>query len=353
MLILLYGDDQFRIDERVREIRAQHDPTGLVTSVFTAPDDSIEAVRNACCSPGFFGSTRLVIVYDLVARAQRGHRQPATLPALASELHRGVPESTVLVLVERHLDSAATRALQAAVPGAIVERFTTPRGRDLIAWAVQRARSYGATLDPAVAEQLLESLFPVTWRRPASVGDVPPDLYRLDHELAKLALAAQPDSVVTGTLLAELVASEEAANDWALAGALAAGDEAQAILELERTLARGVQPELVLAQLVSQYEVYAAIASSPGTPPERVARETGLSVDRLRRSRQTTTATSRLAAATALELLRQLDIAAKRGQVDLAAGLPAVLQRLARLAVTLRSASSHARRAPRPNQISS
>uniref|UniRef100_A0A831THM9 Ribosome recycling factor n=1 Tax=Thermorudis peleae TaxID=1382356 RepID=A0A831THM9_9BACT len=189
MLILLYGDNRLAIDELVRDLRTQYDPEGFTTSLFSMPGDSIEAIRSACLSPGFFGSSRLVVAYDLVASSggQRSGRQAASLPPALEELLREIPESTVLVLVERALDAGLARAIQRAVPGAVVQQHSTPRGPELVDWTIERARKHGSTLDRRVASRLLEALFPASWQRPSRTDDLPPDLYRLDQELAKLA----------------------------------------------------------------------------------------------------------------------------------------------------------------------
>lgn len=349
MLILLYGDNRLAIDEYVRDLRSEYDPGGFATSIFSMPGDGIEAVHGACLSPGFFGSTRLVIAYDLVASTagQRLGRQAAVLPPLLTELLRGLPNSTVLVLVERALDPSLARAIQRAVPGAIVQQHATPRGSELVEWTVERARGHGSTLDRRVAMRLLEALFPASWQRPSRTDDLPPDLYRLDQELAKLAVASLPEGVITSELVDQLVLSEDPGDDWALADALAEGDQEAAIRELERALLRGTQPEVVLGQLVSQYEAYAAVASSPSTPLERIARETGLSEGRLRRSQRVVSRLDRTAVAEALRWLRRLDAAVKLGQADLSDSLPVVVQRLAQLAAAQNGATSQLRRASR------
>ncbi len=351
MLIVLGGDNRLAIDERVRELRVQYDPNGFATSMFSMPDSSIEAVRGACLSPGFFGSTRLVIVYDLVVSttSQRSGRQAATLPPALAELLRDLPESTVLVLVERALDQTSASTIQRAAPTAIVERYPTPRGAELVEWTVRRARTHGASIEREVAIRLLEALFPATWQRPARGEDLPPDLYRLDQELAKLAVAAQPESTITAALVADLVVSEEAGDDWALADALAKGDAEAAIRELERALARGAQPEVVLGQLVSHYEPYVALVSAPGDPIEPIAEKTGLSEGRLRRGQRAASGLDRAAVAEALGWLRRLDAAVKLGQAELTDSLPAVVQRLAQLSATRNSATSSSRRASKSN----
>lgn len=352
MLILLYGDNRLAIDEHVRDLRSRYDPDGFATSFFSMPGDSIEAIRSACLSPGFFGSTRLVVAYDLVASTagQRSGRQAAALPPALAELLRELPESTVLVLVERALDPGLARAIQRAVPGAVVQQHATPRGPELVEWTVERARGHGSTLDRRVATRLLEALFPASWQLPSRTDDLPPDLYRLDQELAKLATASLPEGVITSELVSQLVMSEDVGDDWALADALAEGDQEAAIRELERALARGTQPEVVLGQLVSQYEAYAALASSPKIPLERIARETGLSEGRLRRSQPVVSRLDRAAVAETLGWLRRLDAAVKLGQAELSDSLPAVVQRLAQLAAAQNSAASQSRRASRPSR---
>ncbi len=352
MLIVLCGDNRLAIDERVRQLRAQYDPDGFATSIFSMPGDGIEVVRVACLSPGFFGSPRLVIVYDLVVSTvgQRSGRQAATLAAPLAEFLHELPESTVLVLVERALDSGLARAIQRAVPDAVVQQHATPRGPELVEWTVERARRHGSSLDRRVATRLLEALFPATWQRPARGDDLPPDLYRLDQELAKLAVAALPAGVITSELVSQLVMSEDAGDDWALAEALAKGDEEAAIRELERALARGIQPEVVLGQLVGHYEPYAALVGAPGEPIEQIAAKTGLSEGRLRRAQRAALGLDRTAVAEALGWLRHLDAAVKLGQADLADSLPALVQRLAQLLATRNSATSSSRRASKSNQ---
>jgi DNA polymerase III delta subunit len=352
VLILLYGDNRLAIDEHVRDLRARYDPDGFATSFFSIPGDSIEAIRSACLSPGFFGSTRLVVVYDLLVTTagQRSGRHAAALSPALAELLRDLPESTVLVLVERTLDPGLARAIQRAVPGAVVQQHATPRGLELVEWTIERARRHGSTIDRWVATRLLEALFPASWQRPSRTDDLPPDLYRLDQELAKLAVASLPEGVITSELVGQLVMSEDASDDWALADALAEGDQEAAIRALERALARGAQPEVVLGQLVSQYEAYAVLTSSPAVSLERIARETGLSEGRLRRSQRVVSRLDRAAVAEAVGWLRRLDAAVKLGQAELADTLPAVVQRLAQLAAAQNGATSQPRRASRSSR---
>lgn len=345
MIILLYGDNRLAIDERQRALREQYDSEGFATSIFEYPAAGLDAIRAACSSPGFFGTPRVVIVSGLLAPVTRRPARPASTPPTAlQDTLASIPDSTVLVLVEYTSDHAIAHAAQRLAPGIVVEHHATPRGDDLVAWTRDRAVAHGCTLDRACAVALLEALFPASWQRAARYDDLAPDLYRLDQELAKLALAAHPDGTVTEALVRDLVTGEVAGDDWALGDALAAGDPAAAARELEGALARGVQPEVVLGQLVSQFEVYAALSRGGRSSIAELARETGISEGRLRRSQAIVARLDQRRVAEAIDALRALDASAKGGHVDLASGLVAVVQRLASLATRENGAARPFRR---------
>ena len=89
-----------------------------------------------------------------------------------------------------------------------------PRGQRLVDWTCQRARRYQAVCGQNEARQLLEALFPGSWPAESRRDDVPPDLYRLDTEIAKLATAAGDAENITSALIARLVPGAEAEDFW-------------------------------------------------------------------------------------------------------------------------------------------
>lgn len=331
MIIVLHGTDRLAIDERVAGLRAEHDPSDLTTTVIERAGDHLADLRTACLSPGFFGATRLVIARDLLSArpAGRGRRASSGDRAAVIDLLAAVPDTTFLVVVESEIKPADERELRAKVPGLTIERHDVPRGRDLVDWVCARARRYDSTIEADVAARLLEALFPTAWRAVARRDDVPPDLYRLDGEVAKLATAAGPGGTITPDLVGALVPEAEATNVWGLTDAIVAGKAAAAVREVERALAGGTPAEVLLGQLGSQLEVFAVLAAGGRHGAAALAAETGISEGRLRQASRSAGNFPRERIARGLAALREVDVATKQGQADAADLLVGVVASLA------------------------
>jgi len=330
VILILHGTDRLAIDERVQQLRAEHDPSGITTTVVERAAEQLGELRSACLSPGFFGATRLVIARDLIAGGGGGRgRRGGSDRAEALDLLAAVPDSTVLIVTESEIKPADERELRARVPGLTIERHDVPRGRDLVEWVRTRARRYDATIEAETAAQLLEALFPTSWRAVAKRDDVAPDLYRLDAEVAKLATGAGPGQEITRDLVGALVPDAEATNIWGLTDAIVAGDVAGAVREVERALATGTPSEMLLGQLASQLEVFAVLASGPAQSAAALAAETGISEGRLRQAGRTASRFPHERIARGLAALREIDVATKQGQAEAADLLVGTVARLA------------------------
>ncbi|HVX30580.1 MAG TPA: DNA polymerase III subunit delta, partial [Nitrolancea sp.] len=324
MISILFGTDRLSIGERVDALRAERDPSGFSTTIIEDAAHNLAAVTSACGALGFFDSGRLVIAYQLLtAGGKRGRRakasdsQTAAIEALSS-----VPASTTLIVVEETLDQATERAARKAVPDLTVERIDVPRGQKLVEWTSARARHHHATLGQSEARRLLEALFPGSWQAIARRDDVPPNLYRLDNELAKLALAAGDEQPITSADISALVPDAEAEDFWGITNAIMQRDAARAIQEIERAYLLGSAAEGILGQLTSQFEVL-AVAELAGrtTGIEELASTTGLSEARIRQAGHSVANFPRSRIAAALDALRDLDADAKSGQIELSDAL--------------------------------
>lgn len=318
MILFLHGSDRFGIEERLQQLRREHDPTGLNTTVIERAGDQLSELRSACLAPGFFGTQRLVIAHDLLtpAKGGRGRRSTAASRAELVSLLQRVPPTTVLIVVETALTVTEERALKKDLDDLQVERHDVPRGRDLITWAQRRAKEFDATLEGDAAGRLLEALFPAGWRQVARRDDVPPDLHRLAGEIAKLATAAGAGGVITSKLVATLVPEADAPNIWGLTDAIINGDAAAAVREIELALATGAVAEMLIGQLAAQLEVYAVVACARGQSPAAVAAETGLSEARLQRAGRSARRFPLERIERGLGVLRAIDVAAKQGEGD-------------------------------------
>lgn len=317
---VLYGDNRLAISERVDAARTQLDPTGLSTSLFDQASGEIAEVAAAAGSPGFFGAERLVICRNLVSagsggRKRRSKQGDADESDPLSFLGSIAPGVRVLI-IEETLSNADEKRLRSFASDITVEDVSVPRGRSLIDWTCERARIHQTTIDGATATRLVEALFPGTWRQASRRDDIPPDLQRLDVELAKLAVAAGERGEITGELIDELVPNAESLDIWGLTNAIADRDRSRAVKQLELALAQGQAPEMILGQLSAQFETFAAVNAAAGRPNERVAARTGLTEGRLRQAARSARGYSRSDLRRAFGEIRRVDFGIKQGHFE-------------------------------------
>jgi DNA polymerase III subunit delta len=313
---VFHGDNRLEIRERVDAAHSVIDPTGLSTSVFENASASVGDVAAAVGSPGFFGADRLVICHNLVTAVPTSRRKKSKTPDEGSNplsILGSVAPGVWVLVIEDSLKSADEKRLRTFATDISIERLSVPRGRQLLDWTTTRARRYSSTIDGATATRLVEALFPGTWREVARRDDVPPDLYRLDSELAKLATAVGPDGEITPDMVSELVPNADALDIWGLSNAIADRDQSRAIKQLELALDSGQPAEMILGQLGAQFETLAVVNAARGRPNEIVAKRTGLTEGRLRQAARSARNFSRMDLSKALTAIRDVDYGIKQG----------------------------------------
>lgn len=331
MITLLYGTNRLAIEERLQALRAEHDPDAFNTTVIEQASRRLADLRGASLASGFFGATRLVIARDLFVEpgTGRGRRAASASRDEIASLLAEVPPTTLLVIVEGALTPAVLRDIRKAVPDLDMQAFDVPRGRELADWVRARAQSLDATIDARAIDALLEALFPGTWRAVARRDDVPPDLYRLDSEVVKLATAAGPGGQITSELVSELVPGAEAINIWGLTDAIAKGDPAAAVREVERALATGTAAEMLIGQLAGQFEVFAALSAAGPAGIKAAAAETGLTEGRLQQASRSMRGFPAARVRRGLAALRAIDVGTKQGELDATDALVGIIAQLA------------------------
>jgi DNA polymerase III delta subunit len=313
---VFHGDNTFEIRERVFGARQVIDPTGLSTSVFENANTSVPEISTAVSSPGFFGADRLVICHNLASSTPGKRRKKSDQSGENSDpldIISSVAPGVWLVVIEPALKAAEEKQIRSKSDHVEVVRLTVPRGRSLIDWTCERARAHSAALDGATATRIVEALFPGTWREALRWDDVPPDLYRLDAEIAKLAVAAGTDQDITSVLVEDLVPSEDARDTWGLSNAIADRDQSRAIKQLELAIDSGQPPEAILGQLVAQFETFAVVNASGSRPTGTVASMTGLSEGRLRQAGRSARNFQRSDLVRCILAIRDADFGIKQG----------------------------------------
>jgi len=284
VIYFIHGPDRLLAREAALAIAVGLDPDGSNTSWLDGRETSFTAIASAIGAASFFGSPRVVIVTDLLARAgresdiaetpgddQRPGRGQAELETLVSS----VPELHHLLLFEPSLTSVPA-VLKAAVPGLEVISGEPPRGRALIAWIEAAALEVESRIDRHTAQRLAETLYPQSWdRKPNNPRyDRPPDLALFRAEIHKLAPAAHPGPITVDQITA-LTPGGPDQRVFRFLDAALTGDLRPSLDELERLLAAGDEPAMLLAQLLGQVELTTVIAASGGKNAEAMARDLG------------------------------------------------------------------------------
>ena len=103
---------------------------------------------------------------------------------------------------------------------------------------------------------------------------VEPSLGLLDQELARLALLAGPDRVITGQLVRDQVGGWRVRSAWDLIDAAVQGNAAEALRQLGRLIESGEPPIGLLAQIAGTLRRFAAatwVVDHAGAGPPRLA----------------------------------------------------------------------------------
>jgi DNA polymerase III delta subunit len=199
-------------------------------------------------------------------RAERGR---AEIKSLVSS----VPKSHHLILLEPSLSSVPA-ALKSAAPAAKVIAGEPPRGAALVAWIEAAAIRAECRIDGRAAQRLAETLYPQSWdRKPSNPRyDRPPDLALLTAEIGKLALAAYPGPI-TVDIVATMTPGAPDPRVFQFLDAALAGELRLGVDKLERLVAGGDEPAMLLAQLLGQIELSTVTAAAGGKSAEAVARD--------------------------------------------------------------------------------
>jgi DNA polymerase-3 subunit delta len=238
---VLFGDEAFlkrlALGELKEQVLSGEDAEFSVT-VFDGRETPLRDVRDALSSRALFGGGRHLVVVEEADDFVSENR-----PALEDYVER--PKSnSLLVLCVRGWPSTTRLAKALAERGLAIEcKFPAPARllKWLAGWSTGR---HGATIDPAAAEMLIET--------------VEPDLGLLDQELAKLSALAGTGGTITPELVRSAVGGWRAQTAWEMLDAALAGDARTALVQLDRLLVSGEVPIAILAQISSSLRRFAA-----------------------------------------------------------------------------------------------
>ncbi|MEK7632953.1 MAG: DNA polymerase III subunit delta [Patescibacteria group bacterium] len=271
MILLVYGDDAFRVKERSREFvekfAEKFDPTRMNIDefVFAKKDDvSLARVAEAIAASPFLSAKRMVRVDGIFSTVTT---KPDAEP-WAAMLER-VPESTILVLVDASSKEKVekTEVWKRVSVMKDVHSYPLPAlsGSELQTWIANRAKTHGAVMVPAVSSALVDR-----------VGN---DSWRLETEIGKLSAYAG-DAPISEEMIAKLVSSEYREDIFALMDAMSADRASFALKKLHEERVAGADEFPLFGMLMRQIRLLLQVRSlcdeSPTVGKQDVANALGL-----------------------------------------------------------------------------
>ena len=254
MLYILYGQDDFSLNQAVKEIKAGLGDMEMVATGTTSLEGqhlTLSELRNKCDAAPFLSSHRLVIVDGLLGRFEVKQSRPRSgrgksgnglgeWEGLASYIKQ-MPETTVLVLVDGEV-KGQNPLLKKLSPLAEVRAFPLLRGKDLKAWIQKRVKEEGGNITPQAVNLLTEL-----------IGG---DLWAMSGEIQKLLLYSQ-ERPISEDDVRQLVSHVQEANIFALVDAVAEGRTELAQRILHRLYDDGMPPTHILVMITRQFRLIA------------------------------------------------------------------------------------------------
>ncbi len=266
---MIYGDDNFRVHEKVRQMKSafkdKFDPTGMNTGVFPASDstklDQAEILQAACSYP-FLGEKRMVIIGDLIS-TQKKDTHKVWLEGFGR-----IPDSTIVVLHESSAPASLEKKPLFKQLSKMSEVHTYPfpqlQGSPLSKWITGRIKAKRGSIEQNALRALVER-----------VGS---DLWQMSHEIDKLVVHADGSSITTEAVN-DLVHASFEGQIFALMDAISKKQSSRAIQLLEEERFSGANDHYLLTMLSRQVRTLlgarSVLDNNPMATKQDVADATG------------------------------------------------------------------------------
>jgi DNA polymerase-3 subunit delta len=213
----------------------------------TTPGQLQDAVR----ALPMLAQRRLVLLREPEARkGGKGEALAEALAGVVADVATG--DTCTLVVVAEQIDRRSRWVKAFAEPAAFVACDPPRNAKEALGFLRDEARAQGASLEPAAAELLAES--------------VGPNLLALRQELTKATLYAGDGVKVTRAHVQETICAIADEPIWDLTDAIGEGRAADALSVLARMLDSGAPPPVLLGSLAGHFRKLARARA--GEPPQ-------------------------------------------------------------------------------------
>lgn len=310
MILFVYGPDVYRSRQYLNKITAKfkvdRDPQGYNVAICDVDVPSTGNVVSELFASPFLAEKRMVVVKNLLS---------AKLPDLQREIEEimrdnRLPESTVAVFWERadEFKGKEAKALFALLQKEkYKEHFPLLEPSEAATWFRTQIESYGSSLGRGVAE--------------GAVTMVGTDSFALQN-LADQLVNYRPGKEISLHDLNEFVEAKADDSIFNLIDSIVAGRVQPALAMMREQYRRGEDDHYILAMLIRQFRIMIqiadALAHSPGTPPDMLAKQLDLHPFVVKKTIPLVKKFSLTSLKQRFSQLANFDLKTKTGQADLA-----------------------------------
>ena len=269
MLIFVYGDDTFRVREKVQTLKKafvdKFDQAGMNLEEFPREGEKLEVglVFQSIRALPFLGEKRMTIIRGLVEQTKA-----ADAKVWIEGLEK-VPESTICILWEtaepKTIEKKALYKKLKDGSGIHFYPFPALQGSALTNWVSSRIQSRGGTIDRQALQVLV-----------ARVGG---DLWQMDNEIAKLVSYAG-QQMIDQVMIEKLVRASFEGQIFALVDAVSRKSTREAITLLKEERWSGANDFSIMGMLARQIRILIAARSllddNPHASKQDLANASGL-----------------------------------------------------------------------------
>jgi DNA polymerase III delta subunit len=232
MILFIYGEDTFRLKQKVREMKEKYISASLGDTNLAVLDGKTtkgdDIIRQALAYP-FLAKSRLVIVENLLLEGKKDEQEKIGI------FLEKVPESTVLVFVESGVPDKRT-SLYKKLAKLKTQEFKSLDENGIKTWIQEEVLKHHGEISSAATDKLYEY--------------VGADLWRLGNEIQKLTTY---NSEITPETVALLVKTQIQSDIFVLIDAIASRNSKKALKELHQLLDNGENELYILSMIVYQY----------------------------------------------------------------------------------------------------
>jgi DNA polymerase-3 subunit delta len=271
MIIFLYGEDEFRSQEKLGEIRKkflEKNSSGPGPSSFDFGEDKniqLSQIKEAFNSKSLFGEKQLIIVKNLLSEAPKNITQ-GILIFLKSLKDIAEDKNSVIVFWEKGKINEKSELFKFLIKNSKSQKFGVLSGVKLSQWIFFKLHEANdkVSLSPKAAEKL------------AAYANG--DLFNLSNEILKLA-SFKNSGAISEEDIELLVKEKVSTNIFEAIEALSSGNKKTALKLFHDQLQKGEDPLYILAMYVYQFRNFLKVGEyyfEGERNSEALSRKTGI-----------------------------------------------------------------------------